>query len=72
MFARVTTYELGDGRATESIEAFEPAIDSLRDLEGFVDAFFLLYVLHPVFAPVPAFAQLPFGKDMEKRGNFRP
>lgn len=42
MFARVTTYELEDGRASESIEAFEPAIDRMRDLEGFVDAYFLV------------------------------
>ena len=42
MFARVTTYELEDGRASESIEAFEPAIDAMRDLDGFVDALFLV------------------------------
>lgn len=42
MFARVTTYEMGEGRVSESIEAFEPAIDAVRDLEGFVDAFFLV------------------------------
>ena len=42
MFARVTTYELEDGRASESIEAFEPAIDRVRELDGFVDALFLV------------------------------
>jgi heme-degrading monooxygenase HmoA len=42
MFARVTTYELGDGRVSESIESFEPAIEAVRDLDGFVDAFFFV------------------------------
>ena len=42
MFARVTTYELEDGRASESIDLFRPAIDRVRDLDGFVDAFFLV------------------------------
>ena len=42
MFARVTTYELGDGPAAEAIEAFEPAIEAVRDLDGFVDAFFFV------------------------------
>jgi heme-degrading monooxygenase HmoA len=41
MFARVTTYELQEGRASESVEQFQPAIDRVRDLDGFVDAFFL-------------------------------
>ena len=38
MFARVTTYELEVDRASESIDAFPPAIDRVRDLDGFVDA----------------------------------
>jgi heme-degrading monooxygenase HmoA len=42
MFARVTTYELAEGRASESIDAFEPAIDRVRELDGFVDALFLV------------------------------
>ena len=42
MFARVTTYELQEGRASESIEQFRPAIDRVRELDGFVDAFFLV------------------------------
>jgi heme-degrading monooxygenase HmoA len=42
MFARVTTYELQEGRASESIAAFQPAIDRVRDLDGFVDAMFLV------------------------------
>ncbi len=42
MFARVTTYELAEGRASESIEAFEPAIESVRELEGLVDAYFMV------------------------------
>ena len=42
MFARLTTYELEDGRASESVDAFEPAIDHVRALEGLVDAFFLV------------------------------
>jgi heme-degrading monooxygenase HmoA len=42
MFARVTTYELVEGRASESIDAFQPAIDQVRDLEGLVDAYFMV------------------------------
>lgn len=42
MFARVSTYELEQGRASEALEAFEPAIESIRGLEGFVDGFFLV------------------------------
>jgi heme-degrading monooxygenase HmoA len=42
MFARVTTYELAEGRASESITAFEPAIDRVRALDGLVDAYFLV------------------------------
>ena len=42
MFARVTTYELEEGRASESIDVFRPAIDRVRDLDGFVEAFFLV------------------------------
>ena len=42
MFARVTTYELEEGRASEAIGAFEPAIDRVRELDGFVDALFLV------------------------------
>ena len=42
MFARVTTYELDEARASESIGAFEPAIDRVRELDGFVDALFLV------------------------------
>ena len=42
MFARVTTYELEEGRASESIEAFEPAIARVRELDGFLDALFLV------------------------------
>ena len=32
MFARVTTYELDEARASESIDAFEPAIDRVQRL----------------------------------------
>jgi heme-degrading monooxygenase HmoA len=42
MFARVTTYELQEGRASESIDAFRPAIDRVSALDGFVDAMFLV------------------------------
>ena len=42
MFARVTTYELEEGRASESVTAFEPAIERIRTLNGLVDAFFLV------------------------------
>jgi heme-degrading monooxygenase HmoA len=42
MFARVTTYELEEGRAAESIAAFEPAIERIRTLEGLVEAYYLV------------------------------
>jgi heme-degrading monooxygenase HmoA len=42
VFARVTTYELGETPVAGTIEAFEPAIEAVRDLDGFVEAFFLV------------------------------
>ena len=42
MFARITTYELEDGRASESVDVFRPAIDHIRTLDGLVDAYFLV------------------------------
>jgi heme-degrading monooxygenase HmoA len=42
MFARVSVYELQEGRASEALAAFSPAIERLRDLDGFVDAYFLV------------------------------
>ena len=42
MFARVSIYEVEEGRASEALAAFSPAIDRLRDLEGFVDGYFLV------------------------------
>ena len=42
MFARVSTYELEQGRASEAMAAFEPAIEGIRQLDGFVDGFFLV------------------------------
>ena len=42
MFARVTTYELPEGKASESVRAFEPAIERIRALEGLVEAYFLV------------------------------
>ena len=42
MFARVTTYELEADRANEAVDAFAPAIDSIRALDGLVDAYFLV------------------------------
>jgi heme-degrading monooxygenase HmoA len=42
MFARVTTYELTEGRASESIDAFHPAIEHVRELDGLVDAYFMV------------------------------
>ena len=42
MFARVSVYELEEGRASEVLAAFSPAIERLRDLEGFVDGYFLV------------------------------
>ena len=37
-----TTYELAEGRASESISVFEPAVDRISELEGFVDGYFLV------------------------------
>ena len=42
MFARVSLYELDHGRASEATSAFEPAIEGIRELDGFVDGFFLV------------------------------
>jgi heme-degrading monooxygenase HmoA len=42
MFARVTTYELTQGRASESIAVFEPAVGRVSELDGFVDGWFLV------------------------------
>lgn len=42
LFARLTTYELDEGRASDSIAAFEPAIERIRILGGLVDAFYLV------------------------------
>ena len=42
MFARVSLYELDHGRASEAASAFEPAIEGIRELDGFVDGFFLV------------------------------
>jgi heme-degrading monooxygenase HmoA len=42
MFARVTTYELAEGRASEAIAVFEPAVDRIKELDGFVDGYFLV------------------------------
>ena len=42
MFARLTTYELEEGRASDSIPAFAPAIERIRLLDGLVDAFYLV------------------------------
>ena len=42
MFARLTTYELEEGRASDSIPAFEPAIERIRILDGLVDALYLV------------------------------
>ena len=42
MFARVTTYELAEGRASESIAVFEPAVDRVSELDGYVDGYFLV------------------------------
>ncbi len=42
MFARITTYDLDEGRASEAVGAFEPAIEHIRHLDGFVDGYFLV------------------------------
>ena len=42
MFARVTTYELEADRASEAVDAFAPAIESIKALDGLVDAYFLV------------------------------
>ena len=42
MFARVTTYELAEGRASEAVAVFEPAVGRLKELDGFLDGYFLV------------------------------
>jgi heme-degrading monooxygenase HmoA len=42
MFARVSTYELDQGRASEATTSFAPAMDGMRDLDGFVDGIVLV------------------------------
>ena len=42
MFARVTTYELEADRAADAVDAFAPAIENIRALDGLVDAYFLV------------------------------
>ena len=42
MFARVTTYELEADRASEAVDAFAPAIENIKALDGLVDAYFLV------------------------------
>ena len=42
MFARVTTYELETDRAGDAVDAFAPAIETIRALDGLVDAYFLV------------------------------
>ena len=42
MFARLTTYDLDEGRASESATVFESAIDQIRGLDGFVDGYFMV------------------------------
>jgi heme-degrading monooxygenase HmoA len=42
MFARVTTYELSEARASESIDAFQPAVDHVRRLDGVIDVLVLV------------------------------
>jgi hypothetical protein len=38
LFARVTTYELEADRASEAVDAFAPAIENIKALDGLVDA----------------------------------
>ena len=42
MFARLSTYDLTEGRASEAATVFESAIEDIRELEGFVDGYFLV------------------------------
>jgi heme-degrading monooxygenase HmoA len=42
MFARLSTYDLDEGRASEVATVFEAAIDQIRALDGFVDGYFLV------------------------------
>ena len=42
MFARVSTYELEEGRAVEVVGAFGPALEDIRGLDGFVDGYLLV------------------------------
>jgi heme-degrading monooxygenase HmoA len=42
MFARVSTYELDEGRASEATTSFAPAMDGMGGLDGFVDGLVLV------------------------------
>jgi heme-degrading monooxygenase HmoA len=42
MYARVSTYELEPGRRAEASGAFAAAIERIRDLDGLVEAYFLV------------------------------
>ncbi len=42
MFARVSTYEIAGGRMDDAVKSFGSALDEIRKLEGFSEAFFLV------------------------------
>ena len=42
MYGRVSTYELAPERSSEATAAFTSAIERIRELDGLVDAYFLV------------------------------
>ena len=42
MFARVSVYEIADGRMDDAVKSFGSAFEEIRKLDGFSDAFFLV------------------------------
>lgn len=40
MFARISVYEIASGRMDDAVESFGSALEEIRNLEGFSEAFF--------------------------------
>ncbi len=42
MFARVSVYEIAGGRMDDAVESFRSALEEIRSLDGFSEAFFIV------------------------------
>ena len=42
MFARVSTYEIPDGRMDDAVTSFRTALEEIGDLDGFSEGFFIV------------------------------